>query len=799
MFLIKASRAGGLNPERRRHNLLNFDFDLAVEMIATAVFGNLVGVQNNSLDVIFGNRDVQLVLYFVFVVVENLAPIGVGARQCPSGASGAIGPTYDTVRNVVPRVFAAKSSAVDIHFDIKVAASASREPIARGVRIGIARRALQEEELRGRRLRGRFRYRDLVSCREHLALGGGRNSGDGDLALGHTGHLTVRVNGSDRWIARRPRDIGVGIGFKYDILELFDGIGASDFKLAYRGLRKNVDCKRFGLPVIPPFVIAMHKRNVTLGFARYGYAVAVFIERDETFILAINPPIAVGAPPAARTRICLAFADVNPFFERLVVGLLGGNRNNDFGLVAEIVNPAAVGPDFHRVVARLFEIIGIMPVLGRIKLHAIAIVFEWVERPARSLAHKIDDFAGFVVFNLGEPEAIVTNRFCCGLNDGKRTLFNGHVKLEAIVTLVVPHTLPIDVTQRNRGSFRRTVKSPIAGCCQFKGFLIGGNLPTGEQPIAAIPVVDFHITVVGKSNRITLGNNIRPRNGAITDSLCGIAFLGYGFVNRYGIFNRRSNCVFFGFKSDGHAGLEGRGLNGVNTGIVGSKGRLLSANVYEHAIQLVAVIGHHGEFEIVARGHGDFGCGQADNGIGAVGFFNRCVVQLKCDIVLRFHLSGGIGRSSFVGGRLGGLRRGLLACRCSARRSGRIRIGSLIGAGSFNRLLARGRLRRPCSGHIGRARRAFLRLGHFALRGRIVVREHFSRVYCGPTKAQQNHRQHHREGLVPKRVAISQACRFGFLSLLRFLVHFNPPHRPFAFGRLSCCFRQQMPLAQNRI
>ena len=690
MFLIKASRAGGLNPERRRHNLLNFDFDLAVEVVASAVFGNLVGVQNNSLDVIFGNRDVQLVLYFVFVVVENLAPIGVGARQSPRGSSGAIGPAHNTVRNVVPRVFAAEDSTFSIHFDAQIARSVRREPVARGVRIGIARRALQEEELRGRRLRGRFRYRDLVSCREHLALGGGRNSGDGDLALGHTGHLTVRVNGSDRWIARRPRDIGVGIGFKYDILELFDGIGASDF-------------------------------------------------------------------------------------ERLVVGLLGGNRNNDFGLVAEIVNPAAVGPDFHRVVARLFEIIGIMPVLGRIKLHAIAIVFEWVERPARSLAHKIDDFAGFVVFNLGEPEAIVTNRFCCGLNDGKRTLFNGHVKLEAIVTLVVPHTLPVDVTQKNRGSFRRAVKSPIAGCCQFKGFLIGGNLPTGEQPIAAIPVGDFHITVVGKSNRITLGNNIRPRNGAITDSLCDIAFLGYGFVNRYGIFNRRSNCVFFGFKGDGHAGLEGRGLNGVNTGIVGSKGRLLSANVYEHAIQLVAVIGHHGEFEIVARRHGDFGRGQADNGIGAVGFFNRCVVQLKRDIVLRFHLSGGISRSCLVDGRLGGLRRGLLACRCSARRSGRIRIGSLIGAGSFNRLLARGRLRRLCSGHIGRARRAFLRLGHFALRGRIVVREHFSRVYCGPAKAQQNHRQHHREGLVPKRVAISQACRFGFLSLLRFLVHFNPP------------------------
>ena len=208
ILLVKASRARRLNPERRRHNLLNFNFNFAVEMVATAVVvGNFIRMQNNSLDVIFGNRDAQIILYLFFIVVENLTPIGVGARQCPSSASGAIGPTYDTIRDVVPRVYAAKGSSVNIHFDIEVAASASREPIARGIRIGIIRRALQEKELCVFLLGGRLRYRDVMRCCKHFALGGNGGRRNSNFSFSNTSHFAARVNSSDGRIARRPCNI----------------------------------------------------------------------------------------------------------------------------------------------------------------------------------------------------------------------------------------------------------------------------------------------------------------------------------------------------------------------------------------------------------------------------------------------------------------------------------------------------------------------------------------------------------------------------------------------------------------
>ena len=115
-------------------------------MVATAaVVGNLVGVQNNSLDVIFRDFDAQLFLNFGLVIIEHRLPICIGLGQSPRGSSGAIGPAHNTVRNVVPRVFAAEDSTFSIHFDAQIARAANREPVARGVRIGIARRALQEK------------------------------------------------------------------------------------------------------------------------------------------------------------------------------------------------------------------------------------------------------------------------------------------------------------------------------------------------------------------------------------------------------------------------------------------------------------------------------------------------------------------------------------------------------------------------------------------------------------------------------------------------------------------------------
>ena len=169
------------------------------------------------------------------------------------------------------------------------------------------------------------------------------------------------------------------------------------------------------------------------------------------------------------------------------------------------------------------------------------------------------------------------------------------------------------------------------------------------------------------------------------------------------------------------------------------------------------------------------------------------IVQIKRDVVFAFRLRRRLGS-----GRLGrrALRNRLAARFLRRRRSGLGRGNGLAGARRLRRLLAchgRGLLR--CGGIL----LARLRLGRFALCGSVAIREHFSRVYCGPTKAQQHHREHHRESLVPKRIAVGQArnCR-SFLSLLRFLIHFNPPHQPFAFDRLLYCFRRSMHFPQTK-
>ena len=63
------------------------------------------------------------------------------------------------------------------------------------------------------------------------------------------------------------------------------------------------------------------------------------------------------------------------------------------------------------------------------------------------------------------------------------------------------------------------------------------------------------------------------RGGIVAIGLTGVARFDSGIgdgLRRHG--RLCGGCVFFGFKGDGHAGLEGRGLNGVNIGIVGSKG-----------------------------------------------------------------------------------------------------------------------------------------------------------------------------------------------------------------------------------
>ena len=63
------------------------------------------------------------------------------------------------------------------------------------------------------------------------------------------------------------------------------------------------------------------------------------------------------------------------------------------------------------------------------------------------------------------------------------------------------------------------------------------------------------------------------RGSVVAIGLTGAARFDSGIGDRLGRSGRLcGGFVFFGFKGDGHAGLEGRGFNGVNASIVGNKG-----------------------------------------------------------------------------------------------------------------------------------------------------------------------------------------------------------------------------------
>ena len=148
--------------------------------------------------------------------------------------------------------------------------------------------------------------------------------------------------------------------------------------------------------------------------------------------------------------------------------LLAYRWDNDSDLALEIVDPAAVGLDYDRVLTRLLEFIGIVVVLAGFfarNPHAIAIVLERVERAARRIG-KIDLLTRCRVDNGGDPEMVLPFSNGVRLNHGERALIHRNGELGCTAANRMPIAIGVNISAVNRCVFARTIKDPVIGSRQ---------------------------------------------------------------------------------------------------------------------------------------------------------------------------------------------------------------------------------------------------------------------------------------------------------------------------------------------
>ena len=118
VVLGKARRTGVLQVEDGVDGLLALDLNLAVEVIAAAVVRDLVGVQNDGLDIVLSDGGALLLLERVLPRVVDGVPVGaiggVVLVELPAGAGAAIRPRHNAVGHVVVGVLAGPSNTLKV-------------------------------------------------------------------------------------------------------------------------------------------------------------------------------------------------------------------------------------------------------------------------------------------------------------------------------------------------------------------------------------------------------------------------------------------------------------------------------------------------------------------------------------------------------------------------------------------------------------------------------------------------------------------------------------------------------------
>ena len=201
--------------------------------------------------------------------------------------------------------------------------SAGGKPGGSAVAVRVGGRAILEEQITIRSRGFRFRHRQLVGGGEHLAFRSDRGGRDGDPARFDADHLAGSVDGGDRGITRRPRDVRIGVRGQRDVLELLDRVSLrpENGQRCRRRLLHHMNGEGFGMPA-QSVILALHRRIANFT-ARCGSQPAARPGQLDVLGAAGHRPV-LSPPRVFVTYQVNAFVNIDPLLEVRVVGLLGG-------------------------------------------------------------------------------------------------------------------------------------------------------------------------------------------------------------------------------------------------------------------------------------------------------------------------------------------------------------------------------------------------------------------------------------------------------------------------------------------
>ena len=676
------------------NGLLALDLNLAVEVIAAAVVRDLVGVQNDGLNVVLGDGGALLLLERRLPRVVNGTPvIGIrGLVEFPAGAGTAVRPRHDAIAHVVVSVLLiavpGRTFKVQRQLVGSSAATPSRKPVGRVIRGRICRRAVLEEEIRSLGCRARCRNRHVMGGREDSTVLGDRRGRNGDGALLDAHDLAGGIDGGNARIARRPRHVirTVNVGGQRNVLELLNRVIAIDDEFLDRGLLEHVDGVFIGVGLpraTAPLLVGVDDRGrPDLQALNRGGAATIAGTKCHHAIVRVTPGV---VPAAIRALEAQRLADIDVLDVVGILALFVGNHDNDVAGV--LVNPAAAGLHHNGIHAVLGELILVVVILaGALNLHAIAVVLKREEATVKR-GRGVNLLARGRVDENRHPEVVGTGNIARRVldvertlvhldGDGRRPLGSGVPSAVGINVLAVHVDLgavAVEGPSGREGARKRLliarhghVELAIAGPRAYRGVTV-------EREGELVAHRDFGgtgdgvLVIVGEGDGVDEALGI---GGLVVGVLLGVVGLGDGL----GLAGGAVGVVggLFGLELEGGAREDvGRGDGVV---VVGVSGELaLGARDRElNGREGVAVVGLDGELEVLASGDGDLGGTGGE--LLAVNTLDGCVIKAaQRDVSL-----GGSGLGLLLGGAtlLGGV-----------TGAGGILLGRGVLAGLLGRLL----------------------------------------------------------------------------------------------------------------
>ena len=622
------------------------DTDLAVNVDAIVVVGHLVGDELDGFNVVLGHRDARKLLFDELLIVGvDLVPMRRaaldGERRCARRALESRRPRHDAVARVVNpglSVVLRECLGIDKAGQVDPAGTdlLPSVEVLDAVKVAIGVVQVIENDVVGRR-RGLGDRHVMGGGQRGLAVLARPRDRDRRRALGHTRDLTVLIDGQDMLVVGRPciGAVFLGIGerrLKLDGVELLDLVGTGDLKrrelIVVIGILTR---RRIGIGTLTrvsavPTVVILAKR-VNLHVIGILVILEITRPRGATHGLAVDEVLdLVAALPIVDSLARLGVDD-------------GRGRK---------VGPVNIGPLGHLPLAlvngdlvfiRIADI-GVLGV-GAGRVNRLACALEMVQTLDGSLVAVGADRGGIVsavalkvplpgiALLLGKGDGLIGHDLGRARDtaDSRVLLIDG---LDGVFFLMpLPAAIGIVICDRSRLIRLNRLDGERRAVVAAHGLNAAAVI---DLPIAAI-----YVLVLGRERiriaDLDLGhligrNRLRARGGLGRD----------GALDRGGVLGGLAVLLLLGDEGD----LGGLGHIGGGDGVLaGSIGLELAGGAVDgegDLVQLVAVVRHDGELEVVARGRGDL-LGRLRNDLALVG--DGRVVELE----------GQIGR--------GGLLRGL--------------------------------------------------------------------------------------------------------------------------------------------